>query len=264
MDNKELKQRIARGVRAVRAQEQAHAAAVVVALVPSVGEPLGIDVLLEVRASSLEQQPGEVCCPGGHVEPGETPVEAAIRETCEELLVSPAQVSLVGSLGVVPGPGNLPLHVFAARLSDYRATFSTDEVASVFTIPVSWLLEHEPRTYRVRYDPVPPADFPWDKVEGGRAYRWRPKCEDVPFYEGIPTRKVAVGSSAPRSSSVLGGSSGSPLVSGGLSASDFLAGRLSADGFPPGEEPVVWGATARVLRLFAHVMRGTGQKEPEQ
>lgn len=227
MDNEELKQRIAQGVRAVRAQEQARAAAVVVALVPSgkgdlggKGDGLGdFGVLLEVRASTLDQQPGEVCCPGGHVEPGETPEQAAVRETCEELLVSPGQVSLVGSLGTVGGPGGLPLHAFVAQLSDYRATFSADEVASVFTVPVSWLLEHEPHTYRVRYDPVPPADFPWEKVEGGHAYRWRPKYEDVPFYEDVPAYKA------------------------------------DGDAYIPGEQPVVWGATARVLRLFSRVLR---------
>lgn len=205
MDEQELRRRISAGAEAVVRQRPA--AAVVVALTPDEGGGLGI--VLEVRASTLEQQPGEVCCPGGHVEAGETPSEAAVRETCEELLVAPDQVTLLGGLGVVDGPGGLPLHVFAALLSGYRGTFSTDEVASVLTLPMEWVLAHEPRGYVVRYVPEPPADFPWERVEGGRSYGWRPREETVPFYDTTP---------------------------------------------------VVWGATARVLQLFARVMNASSQK----
>lgn len=199
MDENELRRRITRGAKIVR--ENAHAAAVVVALTPDDRGDYGI--VLEVRASTLEQQPGEVCCPGGHVELGEDPREAAVRETCEELLVSPTQVTVLGNLGSVAGPGGLPLHVFVATLAGYEGTFSTDEVASVFTLPLGWLLTHEPDVYTVTYDPHPPEDFPWDRVEGGREYHWRSKREEVPFYD---TR------------------------------------------------PVVWGATARALWLFAQAM----------
>lgn len=199
MDENELRQRITRGAEALR--EEVPAAAVVVALSPD--GTGGYDIVLEVRASTLEQQPGEVCCPGGHVEPEETPREAAVRETCEELLVSPTQVTVLGSLGTVAGPGGLPLHVFVATLTDYVGTFSADEVASVFTLPLCWLLTHDPEVYTVTYDPHPPEDFPWDRVEGGCGYHWRSKREEVPFYD---------------------------------------------------TKPVVWGATARALWLFAQVM----------
>lgn len=204
MDERELRRRIERGAACLRAQRQAREAAVVVALVPGRTKADARDIVLEVRASTLGQQPGEVCCPGGHVEPGETPEQAAVRETCEELLVLPAQVEVLGKLGVVPGPGGLPLHVFAAALHGYEDTFSTDEVGSVFRLPMAWVLGHEPDTYMVSYEPRPPEDFPWEKVEGGRGYHWRSKREEVPFYD---------------------------------------------------TNPVVWGATARVLELFARVIR---------
>lgn len=203
MDEAELRERIARGVEVERGRSRA--ASVVIALVPD-GHG-SHEVVLEVRASTLDQQPGEVCCPGGHIEAGEGPREAAVRETCEELLVSPGQVRVVGEIGVVAGPGGLPLHAFVAILDGYRGTFSTDEVSSVFSLPASWIVRHDPDTYEVRYDPKPPADFPWDRVEGGQAYRWHSRREEVPFYD---------------------------------------------------TEPVVWGATARVLQLFAQVLRAGG------
>ena len=38
-------------------------------------------VVFEVRAHTMRQQPGEISFPGGRLEKGETPAEAAVRET---------------------------------------------------------------------------------------------------------------------------------------------------------------------------------------
>ena len=57
-------------------------------LIPWVKKEDGDALLLEVRSEKVKQ-PGEVCFPGGRVEPGETTAEAAVRETCEELGLTP-------------------------------------------------------------------------------------------------------------------------------------------------------------------------------
>ena len=54
-------------------------------------------VLYEVRSAKLKTQPGEVCFPGGRIEQGETPGEAAIREACEELCITRDQMEIVGA-----------------------------------------------------------------------------------------------------------------------------------------------------------------------
>lgn len=41
---------------------------------------------------------GKINGPGGHLEPGETPLEAAIRETQEELGVTPHELKMMGEL----------------------------------------------------------------------------------------------------------------------------------------------------------------------
>ena len=55
-----------------------HACAV---LCPFVETEEGLRLLFEVRAPSLRRQGGEVCFPGGRMEPGETPEQCALRET---------------------------------------------------------------------------------------------------------------------------------------------------------------------------------------
>ncbi|NEU34154.1 CoA pyrophosphatase, partial [bacterium LRH843] len=55
-------------------------------LVPLVQKQDELHVLFEVRAHHLRRQPGEICFPGGKIEPNDsTPQDAAVRETTEEL-----------------------------------------------------------------------------------------------------------------------------------------------------------------------------------
>lgn len=177
-------------------------AAVLVPLLPRGDE---FDILFEVRALSLDMQPGEVCLPGGAIEGTETPLQAAVRETCEELLVDEPQLEVLGSLGTASGPNGRTLHAFVALLHDYRGSFSPSEVDRTFTISLSWFMDREPERYLVSYVPRHPEDFPWDLVPGGRTYPWRALVSDVLFYRG--------------------------------------------------SEPLVWGATARVIDLLTRVLR---------
>ena len=144
----------------------------------------GLHLLFEQRALSLAHQPGEVCFPGGALEPGEAPEEAALREACEELLVTPEDISLLGSLGVMPGPGNSEVHLFAGLLKNYTGTSSPDEVEQVFTIPVDWFLQNPPAIYRGCTVTQPEAAFPVDLIPGGKEYRWGSVVRDIPVYHG--------------------------------------------------------------------------------
>ena len=65
-------------------------------LCPLAEGPGGPELLFEVRSASLRRQPGEVCFPGGQVEPGETPEETALRETEEELAIPRREIELLG------------------------------------------------------------------------------------------------------------------------------------------------------------------------
>ncbi|MBR7045993.1 MAG: CoA pyrophosphatase [Lachnospiraceae bacterium] len=154
-------------------------------LIPILEEADTLQILLEVRSFRLRSQPGEICFPGGRIERGETPLEAALRETREELLVGEDQIRILGQLPRTTGPSLAPLYVFAGLLTNYRESFSEEEVAYIMKVPLRYFLEHEPEHHRVRFKSVPDEDFPYDLIPGGRDYRWREKSYDIPFYRGI-------------------------------------------------------------------------------
>lgn len=151
-------------------------------LVPLVAGENGPEILFEVRAAHLKRQPNEVCLPGGHIEPGESARDAAIRETCEELLVKPEQLTNVLDLGTIDGPGGMPLHLFAGILAGYSGSFDAEEVGSTLTVPLAWFQEHEPTVYRGNLVLDPPENMPWELVPGGRNYPWRKRVHEIPFY----------------------------------------------------------------------------------
>jgi 8-oxo-dGTP pyrophosphatase MutT (NUDIX family) len=58
----------------------------------------GGELLLTERAHDMRSHPGQVSFPGGSVDPGETAVEAALREAEEEVGLDPRSVEVFGQL----------------------------------------------------------------------------------------------------------------------------------------------------------------------
>jgi 8-oxo-dGTP pyrophosphatase MutT (NUDIX family) len=78
--------------------ERDAAAAVLVPLYEEAGETR---VMLIRRGSELSANPGEIAFPGGRIETGETPFEAALRETEEEIGIPRAAVEVIGRLAML-------------------------------------------------------------------------------------------------------------------------------------------------------------------
>ena len=138
-------------------------------------------ILFEVRATGIKDQPGDVCFPGGAIETGEAPIEAAVRECCEELLIGEDQIRIVRSLPLLSRLG-LTVYPFLGEISDYDLTYCKSEVSEVFAVPFEFFLNARPDIHRTKWTVDAGEDFPYDLVYGGRDYKWRDHFEDHVFY----------------------------------------------------------------------------------
>lgn len=144
----------------------------------------GPHLIFEVRAANLRQG-GEVCFPGGRMEPGETAAGCALRETEEELSIPREEITLLGTPDFICNQRGFLLRpvlglVSAAGFAAMRP--SPAEVAEVFTVPLSFFRETEPEIWRYELVPQVPEDFPYEPVGIPRNYPWARGQAEVPIW----------------------------------------------------------------------------------
>lgn len=108
----------------------------------------GPDLVLTERSHDMRSHPGQISFPGGSLDPGETPVDAALREAAEEIDLSPQGVEVFGTLPQLwLPPSNFavtPVLAWWREESPVRIG-SPDEVESVLRVPLAALLDPEHR-----------------------------------------------------------------------------------------------------------------------
>lgn len=139
------------------------------------------EILYETRSDFISQ-PGEISFPGGRVEEGESPQEAAIRETCEELGIQESDITFLGAVDYLVRRDYV-LYPFVAVI-EHTAKFkpNSDEVADLFGVSIRELRTQEPEIYWVEEMHQLPQDFPHHYVPGGKAYPWRKGKGRILFY----------------------------------------------------------------------------------
>lgn len=164
-------------------EDTAFRSAVVIPLVEIADE---WHVLFEVRSLKMRSQPGDISFPGGRIDASDaSPMEAALREMEEELGVDRRTVEVIGELSPYIASPSFVVYPFAAVI-DYDEIihhYNKDEVEEVFTIPVKWLIEHEPYVHIIGMQVTPSADFPYEKIMNGDQYEWRAHSVEEWFYE---------------------------------------------------------------------------------
>ena len=110
-------------------------------LVPVVVRGGEAALVLIRRSAALERDAGNLAFPGGHLEPGEEPVAAALRESQEEIGLDPGLVEVIGSFAVVERiRGDERVVPFVGVVTghpDYVA--DGHEVAAILEVPLASL-----------------------------------------------------------------------------------------------------------------------------
>jgi 8-oxo-dGTP pyrophosphatase MutT (NUDIX family) len=98
--------------------------------------------LLTHRPSNMRAHPGQVAFPGGKIDAGESPVEAALREAWEELAIPPDAVTVIGESDVYrTGTGYIITPILALLPPDLVIVPNPSEVAQWFEVPVDFVFD---------------------------------------------------------------------------------------------------------------------------
>jgi 8-oxo-dGTP pyrophosphatase MutT (NUDIX family) len=115
--------------------------------------PEGPDLLLTERGHAMRSQPGQVSFPGGSLDPGETAVEAALREAEEETGLDATGVDVIGVLPRIwLPPRNFAVATVVGYWREPSLVRVVDpvEVHAVFRQPLERMLDPS-RRFTVRH-----------------------------------------------------------------------------------------------------------------
>lgn len=102
----------------------------------------GPDLLLTERSHTMRSHPGQVSFPGGSIDPGETPRQAALREAWEETGLDPAGVEVIGELPQLwLPPSNFAVTPIVGWWRDPSpvSVHSLEEVHAIYRVPIAEL-----------------------------------------------------------------------------------------------------------------------------
>lgn len=153
-------------------------------LLPLVIEDNQVKVLFEVRSMNLRRQPGEICFPGGRIDPiDKSHKETAIRETTEELGIEPENITNILPMDYMVSPFGTIIYPYVGVITEpNKINPNPDEVGETFTVPLSELKQKGPTIYKMNYKIIPEEGFPFDAIPGGENYNWQARGMDEHFY----------------------------------------------------------------------------------
>lgn len=139
-------------------------------------------LVLEKRALTMRSQPGDISLPGGRIETGETPAQAAIRETCEELGVAEEELEVIGPMDFFVRHSGAIIYPFVGRTKTQGFQPNPQEVAELILVPLEMLMEQVPEVFTLKIKHLLDDSFPYHRIQGGRNYKFsEPEVEEY-FY----------------------------------------------------------------------------------
>lgn len=128
-------------------------------LVPFIKKDDGLHLLFQKRSANIRQG-SEICFPGGMFDKtsDKNYYETAVRETVEELGITPEKIDVKGRLDTLVASIGATVDSFVACLdiNDLEElSINADEVEKVFMVPVQEFLDNPPDEYNVRLEVQP-------------------------------------------------------------------------------------------------------------
>lgn len=140
-----------------------------------------LHVLYEVRSHKISQ-PGDTSFPGGRVEEGETFQEAAVRETMEELNITESDIDVYGAIDYVVNERAI-IYCYVGKINlSLEQIQVNEEVERLFTVPLAFLMENEPKYYTIQSKTLFDEEFPFHLINNGRDYQFSHMKHRTPFY----------------------------------------------------------------------------------
>jgi len=131
-----------------------------------------VRVVLTLRSSELSRHRGQVSLPGGAMEPGESPADAAVREAVEEIGLDPGAVRTLGELTPfhVPVSGFIvhPVIAFLDGPASFRPC--SPEVERIIEAPVSRILDRDALRIEARILDGLPYQVPYFDLLGHKVW----------------------------------------------------------------------------------------------
>ena len=153
-------------------------------LIPLVKDNGKYSILFELRSKKMRRQPGEISFPGGGIENNETPREACIRETCEEIGTTKDNINIISPLDIYVSHANLIIHPYLGEIKDISdLNINKDEVDHIFLVPIDYLNKYNASVYTNDVKVVPNKDFPYNKIPNKEKYEFATGEYPVLFYE---------------------------------------------------------------------------------
>lgn len=155
--------------------------AVLIPLVEVNGET---HILFEVRSMNLRTQPGDICFPGGRIDPSDpSPKDCAIRETTEELGIMKNHILDLTPIDYVVSDMGRIIYPYVGKIENIdQIKPNVTEVGEIFTVPLAHFRNKKPESYKVHFKVIPEDNFPFDLIVGGEDYNWQLRHINELFY----------------------------------------------------------------------------------